>query len=122
MAGDRLDNGRVLQLLQQRDLPDRGARHPLILGLDVTQASVVGPVIDIITNHEAIAVNQEWAGHPGALVWSAHGGAMGYPAARKCDLGNKALKQSGWSLSKPSAAGTVAIQAPPAPILTLNTL
>lgn len=31
---------------------------PLILGMDVTKQEIVGPVIDIITNPEAIAVNQ----------------------------------------------------------------
>lgn len=42
---------------------------PLILGLNLTKANLE-PIIDIITNEEAIAVNQRWAGHPGTLVWS----------------------------------------------------
>jgi hypothetical protein len=76
---------------------------PLILGLDLTQTTAVAAIIDVITNKEAIAVNQEWAGHPGALVWSDLGGALGFPAARKCNPSNPALKQKGWSL-KPDAA------------------
>ena len=40
---------------------------PLILGLELTDAKL-NPVLDIITNAEAIAVNQKWAGHPGRLV------------------------------------------------------
>jgi len=38
---------------------------PLILGLDVTDSSKLDDVWDIISNKEAIAVNQAWAGHPG---------------------------------------------------------
>lgn len=41
---------------------------PLVLGLELTEAKLT-PIIDIITNREAIAVNQDWAGHPGTLVW-----------------------------------------------------
>jgi len=40
---------------------------PLILGLELTDANL-DPVLDIITNEDAIAVNQEWAGHPGMMV------------------------------------------------------
>ena len=40
---------------------------PLILGLELTDEKL-DPVLDIITNKEAIAVNQAWAGHPGMLV------------------------------------------------------
>jgi alpha-galactosidase len=42
---------------------------PLILGLDVTNSKLVDSVWDIISNHEAIAINQAWAGHPGRLVY-----------------------------------------------------
>ena len=41
---------------------------PLILGLDLTDAATVDAVWDIISNTEAIAVNQQWAGQPGRLV------------------------------------------------------
>lgn len=40
---------------------------PLILGLELTDAALQ-PILDVIGNSEAIAVNQQWAGHPGALV------------------------------------------------------
>ena len=85
---------------------------PLILGLDVTQPSLVAPVIDIITNPEAIAVNQAWAGHPGALVWSALGGALGFPAARTCDTANPALKQVRRPPHHPSPRLALAIPCP----------
>jgi len=84
---------------------------PLILGMDLTQTHQVEAVIDTITNVEAIAVNQAWAGHPGTLVWSGLGGARGFPAARKCDAVNPGLKQQGWSLS-PLANGNTAVKAP----------
>ena len=41
---------------------------PLILGLDVTDTENLASIVPIITNAEAIAVNQHWAGHPGRLV------------------------------------------------------
>ena len=41
---------------------------PLILGLDITDTALVDEVWPIISNKEAIAVNQAWAGHPGRLV------------------------------------------------------
>jgi len=41
---------------------------PLILGLDVTDQTTVESIVPYITNAEAIAINQHWAGHPGRLV------------------------------------------------------
>lgn len=41
---------------------------PLILGLDLTDDSALGDIWSVITNREAIAVNQAWAGHPGRLI------------------------------------------------------
>ena len=40
---------------------------PLILGLELSDAKL-GPVLDIIGNEEAIAVNQRYVDHPGLLV------------------------------------------------------
>ncbi len=40
---------------------------PLILGLELTDAKLA-PVLDIIGNKAAVAINQQWAGHPGMLV------------------------------------------------------
>jgi len=71
---------------------------PLILGMDLTQQQTLSAVLDVITNPEAIAVNQEWAGHPGRKVWTGVGSALGYPAARACNPTNPALQQAGWSL------------------------
>ena len=44
---------------------------PLILGMELTDAKLE-PVLDIIGNLEAIAVNQAWDGHPGLLVETLH--------------------------------------------------
>ena len=85
---------------------------PLILGLDVTQTSAVASIIDVITNPEALAVNQAWAGHPGGLVWSGLGGALGFPAARVCASNNAALKQKGWSMHQVSTANASQLVAP----------
>ena len=41
---------------------------PLVLGLDLTDTANLASVVPIVTNPEAIAVNQQWAGHPGRLV------------------------------------------------------
>jgi alpha-galactosidase len=41
---------------------------PLILGLDITDDAKLAPILDIIGNPDAIAVNQQWAGHPGMMV------------------------------------------------------
>jgi hypothetical protein len=38
---------------------------PLILGLDITNKARMSSVWSFISNMEAIAVNQQWAGHPG---------------------------------------------------------
>ena len=46
---------------------------PLILGLDVTDEAKVQGVWSIISNREAIAVNQAWEGHPGRLVRETQG-------------------------------------------------
>ena len=41
---------------------------PLVLGFDLMDEAKLDTVWPIIANHEAIAVNQRWAGHPGFLV------------------------------------------------------
>ena len=46
-------------------------------------------------------------------MWSGLGGALGFPAARQCNLNNPQLRQSGWSLKPlPGSAGDVALGAP----------
>lgn len=41
---------------------------PLMISFDVTNDDIVERIWPIIANREAIAINQEWAGHPGRLV------------------------------------------------------
>ena len=35
--------------------------------MDLSDRAPIEAVIDVITNKEAIAVNQQWAGHPGSV-------------------------------------------------------
>ena len=80
---------------------------------DATQADTAVLSSVVPGPRQAIAVNQAWAGHPGGLVWSGLGGALGFPAARACSPNNPGLKQSGWAL-KPIAgsADGVVLSAP----------
>ena len=41
---------------------------PLVLGHDIINESLNDRVWPVVSNEEAIAVNQDWAGHPGRLV------------------------------------------------------
>jgi len=41
---------------------------PLFISFDVTDDEIVDRVWPIISNLEAISINQEWAGHPGRLI------------------------------------------------------
>jgi hypothetical protein len=43
---------------------------PLILGFDVTNSTKMDSVWSVITNTEALAISQTWAGHPGMLLQS----------------------------------------------------
>lgn len=75
---------------------------PLILGHDVTNETQNAQVWDIVTNTEAIAVNQDWSGHPGRLVksWDPPGAAsVKWPLGRAlysvpCDVTD--ATQLGW--------------------------
>ena len=53
---------------------------PLILGYDVTNRSLTQKIWPIISNAEAIAVNQQWAGHPGRLIRAWNPGPPAPPA------------------------------------------
>ena len=53
---------------------------PLIIGLALTDDKL-NPILDIISNKEAIAVNQAWAGHPGMLVESIYAPPVPYNPA-----------------------------------------
>eukprot|EP01062_Namystynia_karyoxenos_P054558 TRINITY_DN449_c0_g4_i1.p1 TRINITY_DN449_c0_g4~~TRINITY_DN449_c0_g4_i1.p1 ORF type:complete len:439 (+),score=174.67 TRINITY_DN449_c0_g4_i1:73-1317(+) len=68
---------------------------PLVLGLDLTQKAKVTEIIPVVTNAEALAVNQQWAGHPGGLVKEVGGAALDSP------------KVQIWS--KPQPGGAVAV-------------
>lgn len=50
---------------------------PLVLGTDVTNADIMERVWPIVSNTEALAVNQNWAGHPGFLVAQSSSFAVG---------------------------------------------
>lgn len=54
---------------------------PLILGYDLAKEDVTDKVWDIITNKEAIAVNQQYAGHPGKWVKDYNSAAPSPPAS-----------------------------------------
>lgn len=41
---------------------------PMVLGFDMSDGKTLDRVWPIITNTEVLAVNQDWAGHPGTLV------------------------------------------------------
>ena len=42
---------------------------PLILGMDLTNATTVDSVWPIITNTDAIAIDQDYAGHSGTMFY-----------------------------------------------------
>mmetsp|Transcript_19909 Transcript_19909/g.39077 ORF Transcript_19909/g.39077 Transcript_19909/m.39077 type:complete len:454 (-) Transcript_19909:128-1489(-) len=46
---------------------------PLILGYKITNSSITQEIWPIISNKLAIAINQEWAGHPGSMVYQTTG-------------------------------------------------
>lgn len=102
---------------------------PLILGLDLTDTATLSSIISFITNPEAIAVNQNWAGHPGRLAasyvpsgWTHDHGALtaghdrpGWPknatlaAAEKACEGDSGCGGLTYHSSDPTPAGLVQI-------------
>ena len=71
---------------------------PIVISFDVLDDTKLLPVWDILTNTEAIAINQAWAGSPGVLLrkWSAHAKEDPlYAWAEKCNATEPA--QRGWS-------------------------
>jgi len=67
---DMLEVGRLASFEEDRSHFGGWAvtSSPLILGLDVTNKSKLQEVWPIISNKEAIAVNQNWEGHPGRSI------------------------------------------------------
>jgi hypothetical protein len=76
---------------------------PLVLGLELTDEKL-SPIMEIIGNEQAIAINQAWAGHPGTLVRTLPPVAPPTPKLGKfvvavpCDATD--ATQVGWSWSK----------------------
>lgn len=86
---------------------------PLILGLDLTNRELVAPLIPLITNPEALAVNQLWAGHPGRLAFQYSPPSLRSTASRRRGAG-------------PPEEGTVQVWTKPQPagstaVLIINT-
>eukprot|EP00937_MAST-01D_sp_MAST-1D-sp2_P000519 g519.t1 len=88
---------------------------PLYLSFDLTDAARTDRVWPLITNREAIAVNQNWAGHPGRLVrtWTPQ------EQGREQDLHLVSADlnscQSGWSYHAPTGLVRLQAAAPGAP-------
>ncbi len=78
---------------------------PLVLGYDLTDTSVTDRVWSIISNTEAIGINQAWAGHPGRRIaaWTPNGTSpYRYAVAVGCD-GDDGT-QEGWRYDRASQA------------------
>lgn len=80
---------------------------PLILGYDLNDESITDKIWDLISNKEAIAVNQAWAGHPGSQVktWTptpAVPSAGSFVYAVPCD--DSDATQAGWSYDQTAKA------------------
>ena len=80
---------------------------PLVLGYDVTDSSVTEKVWPILSNRQAVQVNQQYAGHPGRLVkaWDVVPPApappgCGYLVAGSCSNPTAAAK--GWAYDSAS--------------------
>lgn len=67
---------------------------PLVIGADLTDSDVMAKAMPILSNMEAIEINQAWAGHPGMLV-EGHGNEGKYVVANTCDDSDPT--QKGWS-------------------------
>eukprot|EP00937_MAST-01D_sp_MAST-1D-sp2_P005381 g5381.t1 len=79
---------------------------PLILGLDLTDAAALASIIPIVGNKEAIAVSQQWAGHPGRLLATVPAGSNGtagpFAWGEACDKTGGDATQRGWSFDAAS--------------------
>mmetsp|Transcript_69541 Transcript_69541/g.148735 ORF Transcript_69541/g.148735 Transcript_69541/m.148735 type:complete len:743 (+) Transcript_69541:45-2273(+) len=70
---------------------------PLVLSFNILDDSKLLPIWDIITNDEAIQVNQQWAGSPGKLIrkWAPHlPSEPVFPWAESCNKSDPT--QQGW--------------------------
>ena len=81
---------------------------PLTLSMNLKDDAVVDSVWDIVTNLEAIAVNQAWAGHPGTVVANASSSVM----HQHCHWDDSNCTSPAWQvwvkpLPRPSGAAAV---------------
>ena len=100
---------------------------PLVLGYDVTDSSVTEKVWPILSNRQAVQVNQQYAGHPGRLVkaWDVVPPApappgCGYLVAGSCSNPKAAAK--GWATGIPlglAIRGVGKGQIPPKPFVVV---
>ena len=87
---------------------------PLILGMDMSNASTMADVWPYISNTEAIAVNQAWAGDPGRLI---------YPPPNAPDTAGATPPMEVWAKALPrGAVALLAINTGPghAGVLVIN--
>ena len=79
---------------------------PLILSLDLRNASLVDRLWPFVANREALAVNAAWAGAPGAAFAEAGGARVRVPGCPGCDPYLAAAWQQ---VAKPLAGGAAAV-------------
>ena len=75
---------------------------PLVIGADISDTALMAKVGPIISNTEAIAINQAWSGHPGRLVGGS-GYEGKYPVVQDCQSSD--ATQQGWSYD--ATSGTI---------------
>jgi len=111
---DMMEVGRMANV--QEDRTHFGAwvitSSPLIMGYDMNDESITDRIWPFISNTEAIAINQAWAGHPGRLVKSWTPSPSGptpspsdpseYVMAASCDEGS--ATQKSWSYESATKA------------------
>jgi len=94
---------------------------PLVLGFDLTDATIMKTVMPLISNAKALQINQEWAGSPGFLVKNSTTSTMQYVAhgaGGSCNAstfkphtwGCEQVSLPDWQVwAKPLKAGDVAV-------------
>jgi alpha-galactosidase len=79
---------------------------PLVLSLDLRNASLVDRLWPFVANREALAINAAWAGAPGAAFAEAGGDRVHVPGCPGCDPFMAAAWQQ---IAKPLAGGAAAV-------------
>lgn len=84
---------------------------PLILGFQLTDEATMDRVWPVVSNTEAIAISQTWAGHPGRLVtnYNDRASVLPHDAAATCDNTTFPFDYGGkqaWGLTQDKAAKT----------------